>query len=309
MVQTRSTTKDVKSKASSVGHTNDQEAAVLPLNAPTTSTGPPPQQLAAPTLHQVSSPPPTGFLKLSAELRNEVYQLCLHSNEPIEVQCHFLAGGQPILNMVEPAAGPLHPNLLATCKTIRNEATSILYGSNTFMFRRVIGMGGRIRFLGELDSANCQLMRQVEIRNIPRGNLSSVFQEFGWLHGLKSLVIHGSNGTGFHNPQAWSEHLAPMMRAWSHARSGEDIESLLDIIQFRQRPPPEPKPEVIRKPSTRPIGRWTLEQFKGSVVAALMVMMRQGQREFDRQRQLRELLRPFSDVEIEQYMLHRALLG
>ncbi|KJX97284.1 hypothetical protein TI39_contig516g00005 [Zymoseptoria brevis] len=308
MVTTRSPTKDTKSKASSVDHTDDQEAAVLPSITLTTSTDTlPPQQLAVPTLHQVSSPTPTGFMKLSAELRNEVYQLCLHSNAPIEVQCDFLAGGQPILNMVEPAAGPLHPNLLATCKAIRNEATSILYGSNTFILRRVIGMEGRICSLGELDSANCQLMRQIELRNIQSGDLSSVFQEFGRLHGLKSLVIHESNG-GFYDPQAWSKHLAPMMREWSQARSGEDIESLLDIIQFRQRPLPEAT-RVIRRPSTRPIRRLTLKQFKRRVVAALKVMMKQGQQEFDRQRQLREMLRSYRDDELEQYKAHRALLG
>ncbi|SMY29155.1 unnamed protein product [Zymoseptoria tritici ST99CH_1A5] len=308
MVTTRSSTKNARSKASSAGHTNDQEAAVLPSNAPTTSTGPPPQQLAVPTLHQVSTSQPTGFFKLSAELRNEVYKLCLHSDEPVDVLCHLSAGGQPMLTMVEPLAGSFQPNLLATCKAVRNEATSILYGSNTFVFRRVTNIGRRIRYFGQLDSANGQLIRQVELENFPSCELSSVFQEFGWLHGLRSLVVHEGQGPGgFHNPQAWSEHLAPMMRAWLKARDGEDIESLLDILQFRPRP--ETSPEMIRKTRKRQIRRWTYEEFKSKVMAALVVVTKQGQREFDRQRQLREMLRMYSDDELEQYKLHRALLG
>ncbi|KAF7198153.1 hypothetical protein HII31_00509 [Pseudocercospora fuligena] len=79
----------------------------------------------------------TGFLDLSAELRNRIYDLALHSCKPGP------------LRLIAPTYGTkkcisrftssrifavdsqgLSPNILATCKQINAEATPVLYGAN-----------------------------------------------------------------------------------------------------------------------------------------------------------------------------------
>ncbi|EME77780.1 uncharacterized protein MYCFIDRAFT_179270 [Pseudocercospora fijiensis CIRAD86] len=102
--------------------------------------------------------PPASFLALSAELRNQIYRLALCadtvSNPRFPARLHTNASQMPkeYLNM-QPIPGPkkftlyvehpcrpervptnhqLSPNLIASCKQIQTESTSILYGENAF---------------------------------------------------------------------------------------------------------------------------------------------------------------------------------
>ncbi|KAK4451261.1 hypothetical protein QBC34DRAFT_424111 [Podospora aff. communis PSN243] len=73
---------------------------------------------------------PFEFLQLPGEIRNRIYRLLLVQSDPIE---NFL-----IHNPFPPYIGSPHVNLcgqlLRTCREIHSEATSILYGENTWSF-------------------------------------------------------------------------------------------------------------------------------------------------------------------------------
>ncbi|KAK4544202.1 hypothetical protein LTR36_004412 [Oleoguttula mirabilis] len=62
-------------------------------------------------------PQDSPLLALAPELRNMIYRSVLISADPIDISC-------------EDAATP--PAILATCRQIKEEATSIYYGENTF---------------------------------------------------------------------------------------------------------------------------------------------------------------------------------
>lgn len=66
------------------------------------------------------------LLLLPPELRNEVYELCLISNMPLDIQC---------LDASTPHEHGLTPSLLHTCRQIYQEANGILYGLNIFRVR------------------------------------------------------------------------------------------------------------------------------------------------------------------------------
>lgn len=114
------------------------------------------------------------FLALPPELRNEIYRLLLTKDgESIEIN----ASRGPCSGMwaVRPQTPFHHPrqdsrsrpftNLLAVSKQINNEAASILYGENNFVFSTTNGTdNGDRTFLGLIGTSNRHLMRHVELR-------------------------------------------------------------------------------------------------------------------------------------------------
>lgn len=69
-----------------------------------------------------------GFMDLSPELRNRIYEYALVSSEDL------LVGFRKTYSWFWSGYG-LCPNLLATCRQINQEATPVLYGANTFCVR------------------------------------------------------------------------------------------------------------------------------------------------------------------------------
>lgn len=67
-------------------------------------------------MSQPQDPSRTSFLDLSAEIRNKIYGMTLVSDKPLLV--------------TKQKRAELTPNILATCATIKAEATAILYGAN-----------------------------------------------------------------------------------------------------------------------------------------------------------------------------------
>ena len=76
------------------------------------------------------------FLDLAAEPRNRIYYLCLTSphGTKIEPRAPFQSNRSHAyqIRVEEPSTKPPTVAILSTCKAIHNEATPILYGSNTF---------------------------------------------------------------------------------------------------------------------------------------------------------------------------------
>ncbi|CAK1365890.1 unnamed protein product [Cercospora beticola] len=83
------------------------------------------------TLHRPRSQKWAGFLDLSPELRNRIYEYALVS-PPGSLRVHCL---QDTCRRAFDSRDPLSPNLLATCCQIHQEATGLLYGGNTFHLR------------------------------------------------------------------------------------------------------------------------------------------------------------------------------
>ncbi|GIZ38233.1 hypothetical protein CKM354_000165500 [Cercospora kikuchii] len=100
------------------------------------------QRVEASSLSHISEPAATGktsFLDLSAELRNEIYSICLRTPYPVT-----LLGNRRTLRVCEystfgehgqKAVAPFNPALLRCCKQIKDESISIFYGENAFSFR------------------------------------------------------------------------------------------------------------------------------------------------------------------------------
>ncbi|CAK1365456.1 unnamed protein product [Cercospora beticola] len=82
------------------------------------------------------------FLELPAELRVLVYEHLLVASEPWR------------LAALEENRSTLYPNILATCKLVRQEATPVLYGCNEFEFNSLLRRGSAAQFLNRIsDSA------------------------------------------------------------------------------------------------------------------------------------------------------------
>jgi hypothetical protein len=76
---------------------------------------------------------PTSFLDLPRELRDEIYTQALQMPVPIDIGCCLPSPGywhDPVSNPLRPST----PHLLLANKQIHDEATAVLYGTNTFKF-------------------------------------------------------------------------------------------------------------------------------------------------------------------------------
>ncbi|KAF2493096.1 hypothetical protein BU16DRAFT_71344 [Lophium mytilinum] len=92
-----------------------------------------------------SMPNPTGFLRLPAELRNEIYHYCL-VQDTFNDAC-FSSRGLIYSNLLN-RSGPcsdLETNLLLVSKQVREEAYGIMYSKNTFRYPFDYDNGLRLR--------------------------------------------------------------------------------------------------------------------------------------------------------------------
>ncbi|KAI9702878.1 MAG: hypothetical protein M1836_008092 [Candelina mexicana] len=102
-------------------------------------------------------PPATTLLSLPGELLNQIYELALVQEEPIELWSEEAIN----YNSVHPKSilqesfritrRRLGVGLLGTCRKFRNEASSIFFGANRFYFSGSGGWDGLFRFLIALD--------------------------------------------------------------------------------------------------------------------------------------------------------------
>lgn len=105
---------------------------------------------------QLCTPVPTkgqnqcNLLVLPGEIRNQIYRLCLISNEVIHIDCEFqssndykrkliLAAGESAVEEIPVdreryRLNQRHAPLAETCKTIRSEALGLYYAENVFTF-------------------------------------------------------------------------------------------------------------------------------------------------------------------------------
>jgi len=83
------------------------------------------------------------FSKLQGELRNNVYELLLVSDENITPAQRLLGSSKTLQRAYDSGPGRaagLDATLLRTCRAIHYEALPILYEENTFEFNKVMSM-------------------------------------------------------------------------------------------------------------------------------------------------------------------------
>ena len=112
---------------------------------------------------------PLNFLDLPAEIRNLVYSHLYVHHDPIFPFSHRQPPGQcrDYFNLRFPLRPTLRLNLLLTCRQIRDEASVILYGRNTFRFIRegskIEGPNLTRRFMEIIGPDNRRRVKHVEL--------------------------------------------------------------------------------------------------------------------------------------------------
>ncbi|KJX97281.1 hypothetical protein TI39_contig516g00006 [Zymoseptoria brevis] len=239
MTDTPETAHDAKPDKT-FGHLTEQTKTmnqkVMTGNTSTDSSDSTSKAMAIP----LASSSPTGFLDLSPELRNEIYMLCLQSDEVISI--YLKMGPKPSWFHVihtqtiipkQSRPRPFFPSLLATCSLIHAEATPVLYGSHRFsstQFGNAL-KGGR-SFFDAVGHLACHNIRHVEVIDAQTGQLPHLLAALGQCDRLESLVlgrwIHDRRKT----EKSWVSQLLPMVKAWQDSRQGADAETILKPLKL-----------------------------------------------------------------------------
>lgn len=179
----------------------------------------------------------TSFLDLPAELRNEIYRLCLLAPEAthfVELQRIRLYRIRKQYTTIRTSQKLRALGLLRSCKQINQEATSIFYGENAFRFKdakaaqaflpRIAHSMGQIRDIsvGLGDQTKTSFARLlITLKSAVR---------------LRSLTLRfGMNGRGLeiYNDQEAAKALGPLTRfLWKQRKPAEKIE-VLRIVCWR----------------------------------------------------------------------------
>ncbi|SMR63799.1 unnamed protein product [Zymoseptoria tritici ST99CH_3D1] len=186
----------------------------------------------------LASSSPTGFLDLSPELRNEIYMLCLRSDEVISI--YLKMGPEPswfrtthTQTIIPKQCRPLFPSLLATCSLIHAEATPVLYGSHRFSSTQFgnVFKGGR-SFFDAVGQLACHNVRHVEVIDAQTGQLPHILAALGQCDRMESLVLGRWIHDGRKTEKSWVSQLLPMVKAWQDSRQEADAETILKPLKL-----------------------------------------------------------------------------
>lgn len=135
-------------------------------------------------LHPASPPPTALLLKLPAELRNQIYELCITADVRIlKVHSHVKLRTDERFSYNEDRHAPFwvtEPALLHVSRAIRAEASSIFYGMQIFRVYHAFTLRPWLFCLGAERRA---LLRRVECYQLTRWsehNSSSTVNSYGW---------------------------------------------------------------------------------------------------------------------------------
>ncbi|USW59480.1 hypothetical protein Slin15195_G127990 [Septoria linicola] len=186
------------------------------------------------------------FVDLPAELRNQIYQYCLVTHERLEFRPVHRPGAtsssapENVVILCEPVF-PV-PQILQSCRHVRDEASAILYGENTFhitnpdcigwVFFRQIGQNIRhIRYVSMCFEIDHWLLASFLATLKPATNLCMLevaieLMMFAFDWGLRARV-----------KEELIEGLTPLMRHVQDQRRGTDKTQALDALKWRSTPP------------------------------------------------------------------------
>lgn len=187
-----------------------------------------------------------GFMDLSAELRNTVYELCLTQPGTIYIgRRRRDPSGWRGRNALSQHAFPrlfdsntyfgqleLSPNLLVTCKAIHEEATSMLYGSNRFtVYPNINDFVGHVKTFFHGIHSSIKHLRNVAIYSAAnQRTLISILKDLESAESLQVLKIRFTGN--FTIPRTMTAALFPLMLKLHQARKNSDHPNVLEMLDF-----------------------------------------------------------------------------
>jgi hypothetical protein len=185
------------------------------------------QTLVTTSITSTPTIPPTGFLSLSAELRNRIYFLCLRSDGPIELR---LWNVKSRMRWVGNNVTDIETHLLAACSLVYAEATPVLYGSNTF----IILDTGRpsTSFFTQVNRQSLQHIQHLEFWRPPPLDIHMESPGLRHCTGLKTLVLHHHLKIIDSMEPDWAGWVASAMKAWLVSRNETNPEAVLQILRL-----------------------------------------------------------------------------
>ncbi|KAK4612305.1 hypothetical protein CLAFUW4_13398 [Fulvia fulva] len=191
-----------------------------------------------------------GFLDLSAELRNRVYEPALIAEQCLKLRhnsnpnvygtathgftCQL--GRCYSAHWIEPS---LTPNILLTCRQVQAEATPMLYGSNTFDLTRLSPCHS-VEFLTQI-STSIQHLRGVYLRVLlsmkEPDKQSDVQKMLRLLEGAPHIVElkFSPEGIIFPSPKQLADLITPLCKVLQATRQkvgGECQEPVMEVLGF-----------------------------------------------------------------------------
>ncbi|KAI2481050.1 hypothetical protein Ptr902_08076 [Pyrenophora tritici-repentis] len=136
--------------------------------------------LSSPTSSHVPS-----FVRVSAEIRNKVYDYLCHSTDPIRLYFYQDATSNKTKPVVPFASNTSIPTaFFSTCRQVNAEASSAFYSSNTFLlnrqtkfafFIRPCFMGTLLKFL-DIVGSRASLVRNVAFDTLTPCNVTDIIE-------------------------------------------------------------------------------------------------------------------------------------
>lgn len=187
------------------------------------------------------------FLKLSAELRNAIYELCLVTERTIHVKrtTDFMVWRGKHCVKERPSAwcpeseySPLavSPNLLVTCRTINEEATPILYGSNHFALQpdfsfQLSHLNGSSGPWTECIGGSVKHIRKIVVRDaVNQSHMSDLLEVLKKAKHLEKWGVQFSEN--FPTSRTMAKALWPLLLELHLSRKGTDQKAALDVFDF-----------------------------------------------------------------------------
>lgn len=168
-----------------------------------------------------------GFMDLSAELRNKVYELALVQATPLRVGATW--SNLPPRRDEQEYEALQHPppalttNILLVSRTVHAEATAMLYGGNTFC----VYAGDLLVFIDTIGADSAKHLRTFRLLGVHHHNeysLAGAFAGFDMLQNLQSVRIAANH--------IRAGKLIRIMAPWAkalHAKRGLDPVDILDF--------------------------------------------------------------------------------
>jgi hypothetical protein len=196
------------------------------------------------------------FLKLSAELRNAIYELCLVTDRKINVskptyqQPVKWRGAHYATILYGPLAGKswtvtpvlVYPNLLVTCKAINEEATPMLYGSNQFSLQPDFHMNTHLSWLDnpsdllwtECIGSSVKHIRKIEVRDAAKqSHIIDLLEALKAAKHLETLSVRFSEN--FRTSKTMAKALYPLILELHRSRKSTDQKAALDVLDFNDK--------------------------------------------------------------------------
>lgn len=179
------------------------------------------------------------FLDLTAEIRNAIYEFSLVHTRKItiygvtHIQITYM-GPLRSWHWQSDCQSTLSPNLLATCKAIHREATSILYGLNQFEISQNSDLNIIFTTWPEHIGTSVEHLRSVTLPGAThQGFVKRTLVDLKGAICLESLIIDSSCSINFRTTKTMADALYPLISHLHKARKNTDKKAVLEMLDVQ----------------------------------------------------------------------------